>query len=96
MYRSVVTTYYTKKGVTYKYLFEIVLVFSSGIPLVSVMYSAIWTFTDVLPRKCKDISSRLDNLKDIFTNYCHLLDIDSIVQLTYSFLVFQVYSRTEY
>lgn len=44
-----------------------------GIPLVSVTYLAIWTFIDVLPSKCKDISSRLDSLKDKLANYCRFL-----------------------
>lgn len=60
------------------------------IPLVSVTYLAIWTFIDVLPSTCKDISSRLDSLKDKLANYCRFLNINATVQFTYSFVAFQV------
>lgn len=62
-----------------------------GIPLVSVTYLAIWTFIDVLPSTCKDISSRLDSLKDKLANYCRFLNINATVQFTYSFVAFQVF-----
>uniref|UniRef100_A0A8W8JKN8 Sushi domain-containing protein n=1 Tax=Magallana gigas TaxID=29159 RepID=A0A8W8JKN8_MAGGI len=39
------------------------------IPSVSVTYSAIWVFDEVVTSACGNISSRLDNLREVQTNF---------------------------
>lgn len=45
-----------------------------GLPVVSVTYSAQWSFAEILPSKCNNISTRLDDLEEeivgIFANKC--------------------------
>lgn len=69
--------------------------FISGNPLVSVKYLAIRSFSEVIPSKCDNISSRLDSMKEMLektiAERCYLLNVSATVQFTYSFLSFQVY-----
>nr|XP_034332899.1 uncharacterized protein LOC105346326 [Crassostrea gigas] len=64
------------------------------IPSVSVTYSAIWVFDEVVTSACGNISSRLDNLREVLeetlANNCQLLNINATVQFTHLFLTFQV------
>ncbi|XP_065928194.1 uncharacterized protein [Magallana gigas] len=63
-------------------------------PVVYVTYAAIWEMKDVIPIKCDNVLIRLkestDKLKGKFTNFCNDLLLNTIVQLTYSTLAFQV------
>lgn len=62
-------------------------------PLVSVKYLAIRSFSEVIPSKCDNISSRLDSMKEMLektiAERCYLLNVSATVQFTYSFLSFQ-------
>lgn len=68
--------------------------FFSGHPLVSVKYSALWILNEVLPSTCDNISTRLDNMKELLEKMlaenCYSLNVKASVQLTHSFLAFQV------
>lgn len=68
--------------------------FFSGHPLVSVKYSAIRILNEVLPSTCDNISTRLDNMKELLEKMlaenCYSLNVKASVQLTHSFLAFQV------
>lgn len=74
--------------------------FFPGIPSVSVTYSAIWAFGEVLRSNCSNISSLLDNLQETLeetlAQNCRLLKINATVQFTNSFLAFQVNYLFEY
>lgn len=66
-----------------------------GLPVVSVTYSAQWSFAEILPSKCNNISTRLDDLEEemvgIFANKCQeQYGIYATVHFTYSFLAFTV------
>uniref|UniRef100_A0A8W8JH20 Sushi domain-containing protein n=1 Tax=Magallana gigas TaxID=29159 RepID=A0A8W8JH20_MAGGI len=67
------------------------------IPLVSVTYSAIWVFDEVVISVCANISSRLDNLREVLeetlAKNCQMLNINATVQFTHSFLAFQVHTH---
>lgn len=67
------------------------------IPLVSVTYSAIWVFSEIIPSNCSNISSRLHNLQEALeetlAQNCLLLKINATVQFTHSFLSFQVHTN---
>lgn len=82
---------------THTCLYKVVPFFLLGIPIVSVMYAATWSFTEVLVSNCKNITSRLQDkgkiLEDTLSNNCHLLNISAQVQLTYSFSHFQVQQK---
>lgn len=69
--------------------------FFSGIPSVSVTYSAIWGFGEVITSTCLNISSQLDNLQELLeetlAKNCQMLKMNATVQFTHSFLAFQVY-----
>lgn len=69
--------------------------FISGLPVVSITYSAQWRFAEILPSKCSNISTRLDDLEkeivDIFANQCQeIRGISASVQFNYSFMAFTV------
>lgn len=58
-------------------------------------YSAQWSFAEILPSRCRNISTRLDDLEkeivDIFSNGCQELNgISASVQFNYSFMAFTV------
>lgn len=64
--------------------------FILGLPVVSVTYSAQWSFAKILPSKCDNISTRLDDVKEemvgIFANKCqYLKGIYATVHFNYSF-----------
>lgn len=65
-----------------------------GIPVVNVTYSAIWTSAEIVTSTCSNISSRLDNVKEVLeetlSGNCRLLNIKSTVMLTYSLFAFKV------
>lgn len=67
------------------------------IPLVSVTYSAIWVFGEIITTNCPNISSRLNNLQETLegtlAHNCRLLKINATVQFTHSFLAFQVHTN---
>lgn len=70
---------------------NIFLHFLSGLPVVSITYSAQWNFPEYLPSNCSNISARLDDLEEetgeIFANRCQLLgEINATVQFNYCFL----------
>lgn len=70
---------------------NIFLHFLSGLPEVSITYSAKWNFPGFLPSNCSNISARLDDLEeetvDIFANGCQILGvIHATVQFNYSFI----------
>lgn len=64
------------------------------IPVVNVTYSAIWTSAEIVTSTCSNISSRLDNVKEVLeetlSGNCRLLNIKSTVMLTYSLFAFKV------
>lgn len=69
--------------------------FISALPVVSITYSARWSFAEILPSECNNISTRLDELEkeivDIFATRCQELGgISATVQFNYSFLIFTV------
>lgn len=70
----------------------------TGVPVVSVTYSAVWSFLEIPPFNCNNISLRLDNLKEElereFANRCHKINTNATVQFEYSFLSFKVYIYT--
>lgn len=67
----------------------------TGVPVVSVTYSAVWSFLEIRPLDCNNISIRLDNLnKELekeFANRCHEINIIATVQFEYSFSTLTVY-----
>lgn len=67
----------------------------TGVPVVSVTYSAVWRFSEIRPLDCNNISLRLDNLKKEleknFANRCHEINIIATVQFEYSFSSLTVY-----
>lgn len=70
--------------------------FILGLTVVSVTYSAQWRFAKILPSKCDNISTRLDDLKEetvgIFANKCkEQCGIYATVHFTFSFLAYTVY-----
>lgn len=69
--------------------------FISGLPVVSITYSAQWIFAEIVPSKCSNIATRLDDLEkeivDIFANGCQEINgISASVQFNYSFMAFTV------
>lgn len=75
--------------------------FMPGLPVVSVTYSAQWSFDEILPSKCNNISTRLDVLEEeivgIFANKCQeQYGIYATVHFTYSFLAFTVHIQCTY
>lgn len=72
--------------------------FLTGVPVVSVIYSAVWNFSEIQPSNCNNISIRLDNLKEEleekFANRCQDIYINATVQFRYSFLSFKGYIDT--
>lgn len=70
----------------------------TGVPVVSVTYSAVWSFSEIPPLNCNNISIRLDNLKEElekkFANQCQEMNISATVQFEYSFISFTVYIDT--
>lgn len=65
-----------------------------GIPVVNIAYSAIWTSAEIVTSTCSNISSRLDNVKEVLeetlSGNCRLLNIKSTVMFTYSLFAFKV------
>lgn len=76
------------------YIKHLVFLFT-GVPVVSVTYSAVWSFSEIRPLDCNNISLRLDNLKKElekeFANRCHEINIIATVQFEYSFSSLTVY-----
>lgn len=65
-----------------------------GIPVLNVTYSAMWTFAEIVTSTCYNISSRLDDVKEVLeetlSRNCFLLKIKSTVMFTYSLFAFTV------
>lgn len=65
-----------------------------GIPVVYVTYLAVFEMKDVLPSNCDNVLIRLressDMVKEIFTNFCNDLFINTTMNFTYSTLAFPV------
>lgn len=74
------------------------LFFFTGVPVVSITYSADWIFLEIQPSNCNNISIRLVNLKEeleeAFAKRCQEMNINATVQFRYSFLSFTVYKDT--
>lgn len=65
-----------------------------AIPEVSVTYSTIWNFTDIIPYFCGNISTHLNTstpiLEETFVNQCQNLIIHRSVKIAFSTLAFTV------
>lgn len=60
------------------------LFFFTGVPVVSITYSADWIFLEIQPSNCNNISIRLVNLKEeleeAFAKRCQEMNINATVQ----------------
>lgn len=65
------------------------------LPVVSITYSEQWSFVEILPSNCINITTRLDDLEEeiveIVLNQCQELGgFNATVQFNYSFMAFTV------
>ena len=66
----------------------------SVIPVLHIEYDAIWSFQNVIPKACTNITIRLNSskntLEEAFLEQCEVLIDNYTVQFTYMVLAFQV------
>lgn len=83
-------TFYNDKMIAKNVFFFLHL----AIPEVSVTYSTIWNFTDIIPYFCGNISTHLNTstpiLEETFVNQCQNLIIHRSVKIAFSTLAFTV------
>lgn len=83
-------TFYNDKMIAKNVFFSLHL----AIPEVSVTYSTIWNFTDIIPYFCGNISTHLNTstpiLEETFVNQCQNLIIHRSVKIAFSTLAFTV------
>lgn len=75
--------------------FKVLYILYTGIPVVTVTYSAIWEFQNILPFTCNNIRTRLhekeEELEDTCLRQCQFgFNINVTTKFTYSTLAFFV------